>query len=200
VSTEKYWTQDGGEDEEYGVPGGPDAGAAVRADEYGSGYTGTAPSAPCWSCKEPVPAAELSCLSCGAARTHLVLGCAAPELELSVAAGTRLAVGRDPGWARLAAPHLAHLTRLSRQHVELWIDDDGSGWAEEWHVGTANGTHVGSTRLRPGRPTPLRDGDELRIGHRVLTFVVRLYGPEPTAVRGRPAAEDDTYWRSDTDG
>lgn len=140
---------------------------------------------PCWRCTAPVPVTGLSCPSCGVARTHLVLSCTDPHLELSIGTGERLAVGRDPDWARTTAALLKHLTRVSRRHLELWIEDDGSGWAEEWHEGTRNGTYVGGTLLSPGVPTPLRDGDELRIGHSVATFLVRLHGPAPAAVTGR---------------
>jgi pSer/pThr/pTyr-binding forkhead associated (FHA) protein len=135
----------------------------------------------------------LRCPSCGQTRTHLVLTCAAPELVLTVGAGAPLNVGRDPGWATLTAQPLRALTRISRRHVTVLIDPDGTGWAEEYADGTVNGTHVGDTRLRPGVRTILRDGDRLRLGREIVSFRVRLYGPDPTGGANASRAAGEGY-------
>jgi hypothetical protein len=43
---------------------------------------------------------------------------------------------------------------------------------------------VGTLPLRAGERTPLRDGDELRVGREVVSFCVRLYGPGADAAPG----------------
>ncbi|BBJ46302.1 hypothetical protein SSPO_090200 [Streptomyces antimycoticus] len=58
------------------------------------------------------------------------------------------------------------------------MDPDGTAWVEEPEAGTRNGTYLNRARIAPGVRTPVRDGDQLRLGLRV-SFVVRLYGPGP---------------------
>ncbi len=43
-----------------------------------------------------------------------------------------------------------------------------------------NHTYVAGACLTPGAPTLLRDGDELRLGRQIVSFHVRLYGPDAT--------------------
>ncbi|MFQ5718918.1 MAG: cyclic nucleotide-binding domain-containing protein [Acidobacteriota bacterium] len=57
---------------------------------------------------------------------------------------------------------------VSRRHAVITIDDGGCLVTEE--VGALNGTTVNGTKLTPGEPVPVQDGDEVAFGSVVLTF------------------------------
>jgi CRP-like cAMP-binding protein len=61
------------------------------------------------------------------------------------------------------------LNSVSRQHA--WIDvREGQMYLTE-EVGVVGGTYVNDTRLVPGQPVLLKNGDKLRFGYVLLTFL-----------------------------
>ncbi|MGW6456733.1 FHA domain-containing protein, partial [Streptomyces sp. NPDC055078] len=153
-----------------GLPdaGQPDADEEVAAEVF----------APCWNCRTAMADRDERCPSCGGTRTHALLCCADPRLELRHGPGGPLRLGRDPAWAPRTAGDLADRLKVSRRHAALTVEPDGSAWVEEPAEGTRNGTFVNGARVAAGVRTPLRDGDQLRLGLRI-SFTVRLYGPGP---------------------
>ncbi|MDT0546515.1 MULTISPECIES: FHA domain-containing protein [Streptomyces] len=133
-------------------------------------------SVPCWNCREPVAPRDPGCAACGRTRTHVLLICSDPCLELSHGTDTPLALGRHPDWAPRTATAFADRPKVSRRHVSITVEPDGSAWAEEPPEGSHNGTFINGAKLMPGIRTPLRDGDQLRLGLRI-SITVRLYGP-----------------------
>ena len=59
---------------------------------------------------------------------------------------------------------------LSRRHARITARDGRFLLCE--HIGTANGTFVGSQRLKAGEETEIHDGDRLRFGLLELVFRV----------------------------
>ncbi len=135
-------------------------------------------SAPCWNCRAPVAPRDTRCASCGRARTHALLVCADPCLELRHGPGPPLRLGRHPDWAPRTAAAFAGWNKVSRRHASITVEPDGTAWVEEPEAGSRNGTYLNGARIAAGVRTPVRDGDQLRLGLRV-SFAVRLYGPEP---------------------
>ncbi|GDY40130.1 FHA domain-containing protein [Streptomyces antimycoticus] len=121
---------------------------------------------------------DARCASCDRTRTHALLVCTEPCLELRHGPGPPLHLGRHPDWAPRTAAAFAGWNKISRHHASLTVDPDGTAWVEEPEAGTRNGTYLNRARIAPGVRTPVRDGDQLRLGLRV-SFVVRLYGPGP---------------------
>ncbi|MFI0734515.1 FHA domain-containing protein [Streptomyces sp. NPDC021225] len=135
-------------------------------------------STPCWNCREPVAPRDPDCAACGRTRTHALLVCTDPCLELRHGPGPQpLALGRHPDWAPDTAALFADRPKVSRRHVSIAVEADGSAWAEEPPEGSHNGTFINGAKLMPGIRTPLRDGDQLRLGLRI-SITVRLYGPD----------------------
>ncbi|MGY0060207.1 FHA domain-containing protein [Streptomyces sp. LZ34] len=154
------------------VPGPADTGPAdTRPD-------GIQVSAPCWNCRAPVAPRDPRCASCDSTRTHVLLVCSQPCLELRHGPGPPLNLGRHPTWAPRTAADFADWRKVSRRHASITVEPDGRAWAEEPPEGSHNGTFVNGAKLMPGVRTPLRDGDQLRLGLRI-SIAVRLYGPEP---------------------
>ncbi|WP_214665328.1 FHA domain-containing protein, partial [Streptomyces javensis] len=135
-------------------------------------------SAPCWNCRAPVAPRDTRCASCGRARTHVLLVCTEPCLELRHGPGPPLRLGRHPDWAPRTAAAFAGWNKVSRHHASITVEPDGTAWVEEPEAGSRNGTYLNGARIAAGVRTPVRDGDQLRLGLRV-GFSVRLYGPEP---------------------
>ncbi|AGP60490.1 FHA domain-containing protein [Streptomyces rapamycinicus] len=135
-------------------------------------------SAPCWNCRAPVAPRDTRCASCGRARTHALLVCAEPCLELRHGPGPPLGLGRHPDWAPRTAAAFAGWNKVSRHHASITVEPDGTAWVEEPEAGSRNGTYLNGARIAAGVRTPVRDGDQLRLGLRV-SFAIRLYGPEP---------------------
>jgi hypothetical protein len=82
-------------------------------------------------------------------------------------------IGRHPD-NDLALP----FSGVSAQHARLFR----KGAAPEWwleDLGSSNGTWLGTRRLAPGAPHPVRPGDQLRLGDLVL--VVDTIAPPATA-------------------
>lgn len=70
---------------------------------------------------------------------------ATPEVDLTAYAGYRMGV--------------------SRRHSSLALENNQLNL---WDLGSSNGTFINGTRLTPHQPSPLRDGDEVRLGQMVL--------------------------------
>ncbi|MER6139473.1 FHA domain-containing protein [Streptomyces sparsogenes] len=119
---------------------------------------------------------DARCPSCDSTRTHVLLICGDPCLELRHGPGPPLTLGRHPDWAPRTAAFFADRPKISRRHASITVEPDGTAWVEEPPAGSHNGTFLNSARLAPGIRTPLRDGDQLRLGLRV-SIAVRLYGP-----------------------
>ncbi|OMI38637.1 FHA domain-containing protein [Streptomyces sparsogenes] len=119
---------------------------------------------------------DARCPSCDSTRTHVLLICGDPCLELRHGPGPPLTLGRHPDWAPRTAALFADRPKISRRHASITVEPDGTAWVEEPPAGSHNGTFLNNARLAPGIRTPLRDGDQLRLGLRV-SIAVRLYGP-----------------------
>jgi pSer/pThr/pTyr-binding forkhead associated (FHA) protein len=64
-------------------------------------------------------------------------------------------------------PYAGELAGLSRRHARFsWRDK--VCWIED--LNSVNWTYLNNQRLPPARPTPLNDGDLLRLGNVLLTF------------------------------
>lgn len=70
---------------------------------------------------------------------------ATPEVDLTSYAGYRMGV--------------------SRRHSSLALENNRLNL---WDLGSSNGTFINGTRLTPHQPSPVRDGDEVRLGQMVL--------------------------------
>ncbi|GDY50890.1 hypothetical protein SVIO_015130 [Streptomyces violaceusniger] len=150
----------------------------VRAEPPAPPPAGVEVSAPCWNCRKPVAPRDTRCASCGRARTHALLVCTEPCLELRHGPGPPLRLGRHPDWAPRTAAAFDGWNKVSRRHASITVEPDGTAWVEEPEEGTRNGTYLNGARIAAGVRTPVRDGDQLRLGLRV-SFAVRLYGPGP---------------------
>ncbi|MBP8532059.1 FHA domain-containing protein, partial [Streptomyces sp. MK37H] len=126
----------------------------------------------------PVAPRDTRCASCGRARTHALLVCTEPCLELRHGPGPPLRLGRHPDWAPRTAAAFEGWNKVSRHHASITVEPDGTAWVEEPDAGSRNGTYLNGARIAAGVRTPVRDGDQLRLGLRV-SFAIRLYGPEP---------------------
>ncbi|AEM84884.1 Forkhead-associated protein [Streptomyces violaceusniger Tu 4113] len=151
---------------------------AEPAPRPAPGTAGVEVSAPCWNCRAPVAPRDARCASCDRTRTHVLLVCAEPCLELRHGPGPPLHIGRHPDWAPRTAAAFVGWNKVSRRHASLTVEPDGSAWVEEPAEGSRNGTYLNRARIAAGVRTPVRDGDQLRLGMRV-SFAVRLYGTGP---------------------
>ncbi|MAS35826.1 MAG: hypothetical protein CL610_17585 [Anaerolineaceae bacterium] len=70
---------------------------------------------------------------------------ATPEVDLTAYAGYRMGV--------------------SRRHASLALENNQINL---WDLGSSNGTFINGNRLTPHQPSPVRDGDEVRLGQMVL--------------------------------
>ncbi|MBI5667875.1 MAG: FHA domain-containing protein [Chloroflexi bacterium] len=69
-------------------------------------------------------------------------------------------------------PFRAHLLGVSRQHAALMITDEECLLED---LNSMNGTWVNENRLSPHQPTPVQDGDLIRLGL-LLMFLSRRAG------------------------
>jgi hypothetical protein len=154
---------------------GHDACAAQSGASAGaSAATSPAPEAltQCWSCGAPVPDTGNTCCAMCAqplAPPHLVLSFADGQVALCRDQHTPL--GRDP--AESPRSHLfSTRENVSRLHATVGVDHDGNAWIrDEW---SCNGTFVNDEEIPPRPPTPLADGDRVRLGADVRADV-RIY-------------------------
>jgi pSer/pThr/pTyr-binding forkhead associated (FHA) protein len=63
----------------------------------------------------------------------------------------------------------AHELGVSRHHAVIHLENGGVVTLED--LGSSNGTFVNDARLVAGQPSPLRSGDEIRLGKMVIMFV-----------------------------
>lgn len=183
-----WWREDDDEEEQPEEGQAPEEAPAER----GPGHepeprAGSPVSEPCWSCGAAMTPRDARCPSCDSTRTHVLLICGDPCLELRHGPGPPLTLGRHPDWAPRTAAFFADRPKISRRHASITVEPDGTAWVEEPPAGSHNGTFLNSARLAPGIRTPLRDGDQLRLGLRV-SIAVRLYGPGPATGPATAAA------------
>ncbi len=69
----------------------------------------------------------------------------------------------------------AHQLGVSRRHAVIHLNDE-TVMVED--LGSVNGTFINNYRLEPGKPHPLRSGDELKLGKLVILFVY-YFPPKP---------------------
>jgi len=170
----------------------PSAGGAVATDgtESGNGPTagdGTSSTAP-----EPTPAPEPHCPHCGEPvldprNTHCLrcqrslqpadltlrfdIGC-----QVSLCRGDSALLGRDPA-SRWHA-HFAGYLYVSRRHATVGVDDAGQPWIRNENA--LNDTLVNGRAVPSDRPTPLRDGDEVRLASDVSACVTTRIKASPS--------------------
>jgi hypothetical protein len=115
------------------------------------------------------------CETCGAAlppRPHLVVTNSGLRLPLFSGNQTTVVTGRSDALSGVTPdlnlePYTGELAGLSRRHARFsWRDD--RCWLED--LNSVNWTYLNNQRLAPERPTPLNDGDLLRLGNVLLTF------------------------------
>lgn len=92
---------------------------------------------------------------------------AGPRLEIEgrsfpLVAGRSLVIGREAACDIVVAN-----PSLSRRHAEIIAEPDGFAIRD---LGSANGTWLGVTRLRPHVPAPIAPGDTLKFGQVFATF------------------------------
>jgi pSer/pThr/pTyr-binding forkhead associated (FHA) protein len=83
---------------------------------------------------------------------------------LALHPGDVLTFGRDPQNSVFLEDAM-----VSRRHAVLEFHIDGSVLLRD--LGSRNGTYVNGERLPENQPTPLRNGDSIRIGGKVLTYI-----------------------------
>jgi predicted component of type VI protein secretion system len=102
--------------------------------------------------------------------------------EVGGSGQAEIRIGRHPD-NDLALP----FSGVSAQHARLFR----KGAAPEWwleDLGSSNGTWLGTRRLAPGAPHPVKPGDQLRLGDLVLvvdTIAAPATAAESTATIGR---------------
>ena len=80
-----------------------------------------------------------------------------------------LSIGRSDGCGLMLAE-----PSVSRSHAEVWADQRGDAWVID--CGSTNGTFLNGRQVERGEPTPIGDGDRLRIGTKV---VLKFTCPDP---------------------
>ncbi|SFD25786.1 FHA domain-containing protein [Streptomyces aidingensis] len=180
-------------------PPGPHESAAPPSEDGGGTHPADRPPpAPspddrrdrCWSCGCTAdgtgtgtgpPAAE--CPQCFSPRLLLTLDFAGLGTVLRTDPAAPLRLGRDPEWALAGtAAALAAVLTVSRRHATVGLEPDGTAWvAEDGGSATRNGTWVNGVRVPCGGRHPLRDGDRLGLGTRVVATVRVTPGTSPPA-------------------
>ncbi len=115
------------------------------------------------------------CETCGAAlpsRPHLVVLNTGLRLPLFSGDQTAVVVGRSDALSGVTPdldlePYAGELAGLSRRHARLTLRDNQC-WIED--LNSVNWSYLNNQRLSPERPTPLKDGDLLRLGNVLLTY------------------------------
>jgi hypothetical protein len=158
---------------------------------------GAAGTVTCASCGAPNPAGEAFCANCGSSLTAtpapVAAGAPAPlapppstatpaagHPRLVMASGTtfdlggksEVIIGREDPVSNIypdvdLTPHGGEEDGVSRVHAKLLIN--GAQYLVEDQNST-NHTFVNKQKLTPKVPTPIKDGDELKLGRSVLTF------------------------------
>jgi len=118
-------------------------------------------TAVCPQCLSPIAVTAMAAMTVTITLTE-------PETRFVVPAGGRLRLGRDPARSP-AAKALDGYGNVSRDHAELALAADGTVTVTD--RGSLNGTFVNGARLEAGRPHPLSDGDQLRLGATAVLYV-----------------------------
>ena len=121
----------------------------------------------CVDCLEPLPgrvAAESPARTRREAPAALRLVFNGQAIE--VPQGTSL-IGRDP--SSPLAELLSSRDNVSRRHATIGLEPGGRAWVRDEH--SANGTFVNDVAVRDNDPTPLADGDRLRLASDVIARV-----------------------------
>ncbi len=115
------------------------------------------------------------CETCGAAlsqQPYLILTASGLRLPLFSANQTEVVAGRADALSGVTPdldlePYAGDLAGLSRRHARFTLRDQRC-WIED--LNSVNWTYLNHQRLAPEQPTPLNDGDLLRLGNVLLTF------------------------------
>ncbi len=115
------------------------------------------------------------CETCGAALPqclHLIVTNTGLRLPLFGGEQTVIVMGRSDALSGVTPdldlePYVGELAGLSRRHARLTLRD-GQCWIED--LNSVNWTYLNNQRLSPEQPTPLKNGDLLRLGNVLLTF------------------------------
>jgi hypothetical protein len=145
----------------------------------------------CPSCGSPNPAGEAFCSNCGSSLTAAPAPspAAAPPAPTAPATGhprlvlangttfdlagkSEVIIGREDPVSNIypdvdMTPHGGEEDGVSRVHAKVLIN--GATYLVEDQNST-NHTFVNKQKLAPKVPTPIKDGDELKLGRAVLTF------------------------------
>ncbi len=161
--------------------------AAVGAAAPASG------SVTCPNCGTVNRAGEAFCTNCGSSLSAAPVGAAAPSgIPTGTSAGaghprlvvdadnatfdltgkTEVIIGREDPVSNIypdvdLTPHRGEEDGVSRMHAKLLINA-GQYLVEDQN--STNFTFVNKQKLQPKVPTPIKDGDELRLGRVVLHF------------------------------
>jgi hypothetical protein len=153
----------------------------------------TAGTVTCPTCGTVNPAGEAFCTNCGSSLTAAPAGVGAPSGVTSTApAGvghpklvvesdsatfdlsgkTEVLIGREDPVSNIypdvdLTPHRGEEDGVSRLHAKILIN--GGQYLLEDENST-NYTFVNRQKLQPKVPTPIKDGDEIRLGRSVLRF------------------------------
>jgi hypothetical protein len=165
------------------------AGAAAATTTPASG------SVTCPSCGTVNRMGEAFCTNCGSSLSTAPAGVGAPAgapIGVSAGAGhprlivdadnatfdltgkTEVIIGREDPVSNIypdvdLTPHRGEEDGVSRMHAKLLINA-GQYLVEDQN--STNFTFVNKQKLQPKVPTPIKDGDELRLGRVVLHFYV----------------------------
>jgi hypothetical protein len=151
-----------------GVTTCPNCGAANRSGESFCTNCGAvltkAPAA------ASAPSALASAAPVGVSRPRLVV--ASDNATFDLAGKSEVVIGREDPVSNIypdvdLTPHRGEEDGVSRVHAKLLIN--GGQYLVEDENST-NHTFVNRQKLEPKVPTPIKDGDELKLGRVVLTF------------------------------
>ena len=129
----------------------------------------------CPTCAAPNPVSAVYCETCGAAlpqRPYLIVMPSGLRLPLFSSNQAEVIVGRSDALSGVSPDldleaYAGDLAGLSRRHARFsWRDE--RCWIED--LNSVNWTYLNNQRLLPEKPTPLNDGDGLRLGNVLLTF------------------------------
>jgi hypothetical protein len=141
--------------------GAPNAAGEAFCSNCGSSLTAAPAPAPAATPSAPAPAAS------GHPRLVMATG-----TIFDLAGKSEVIIGREDPVSNIypdvdLTPHGGEEDGVSRVHAKLLIN--GSQYLVEDQNST-NHTFVNKQKLAPKVPTPIKDGDELKLGRSVMTF------------------------------
>jgi len=94
--------------------------------------------------------------------------------EFDLSGKSEVLIGREDPASNIypdidLTPHGGEEGGVSRMHAKIFLDA-GQYMVEDEN--STNFTHLNRQKLSPKTPTPIKDGDELRLGRVVMTFKV----------------------------